>query len=186
MALAVWEFDEDGDLPFEEPSGGLRLRLLTDRDEARFEGLEEERLAAGTCRRHGDRAVPGRRGRPRAGTVVDVPGLRTDSETVRRDRQRRSRRQRRARTLAVAFVLVVVVLLALPLRLFGASSTGPSALSGSTPGRPSVYVVRPGDTLWSIATRLDPAGDPRPIVARLSQEAGSTTVVPGEHLVLPG
>ena len=33
-----------------------------------------------------------------------------------------------------------------------------------------VYVVRPGDTLWSIATRLDPSGDPRPLVAQLEAE----------------
>ena len=30
-----------------------------------------------------------------------------------------------------------------------------------------VYVVQPGDTLWSIARRADPGADPRPLVDRL-------------------
>jgi hypothetical protein len=47
------------------------------------------------------------------------------------------------------------------------------------------YVVQPGDSLWSIAVRLDPTGDLRPLVARLATEAGGDTVVPGQHLVLP-
>jgi len=51
-----------------------------------------------------------------------------------------------------------------------------------------VYVVRPGDTLWSIALRLGgPGADPRPLVDRLTalnhvRDAGIT---PGERLVLP-
>jgi nucleoid-associated protein YgaU len=32
-----------------------------------------------------------------------------------------------------------------------------------------VYVVEPGDTLWGIARRLDPDGDPRPVVDRLAR-----------------
>jgi LysM repeat protein len=48
-----------------------------------------------------------------------------------------------------------------------------------------VYVVRPGDTLWSIATRLRPGGDPRVIVAQLESQVGGGTLVPGSRLVLP-
>lgn len=47
------------------------------------------------------------------------------------------------------------------------------------------YTVRPGDTLWSIAQRADPTGDPRVLVARMAAATGSSTVQPGEHIVVP-
>jgi nucleoid-associated protein YgaU len=51
----------------------------------------------------------------------------------------------------------------------------------------STYVVRSGDTLWSIARRVSPSEDPRPIVDAI---AGANTVppgalVPGQTLVIP-
>jgi len=49
----------------------------------------------------------------------------------------------------------------------------------------AVYVVQPGDTLWSIAVRLDPSGDPRPTVQRLEHQVGGDAVHPGERVVLP-
>jgi hypothetical protein len=48
-----------------------------------------------------------------------------------------------------------------------------------------VYVVRPGDTLWSIATRLQPGGDPRALVAELESQVPGGTLVPGSRLLLP-
>ena len=53
-------------------------------------------------------------------------------------------------------------------------------------GKPQVYVVRSGDTLWSIAAARY-AGDPREGVWKLQQrnELAGTTIVPGERLVLP-
>jgi hypothetical protein len=48
------------------------------------------------------------------------------------------------------------------------------------------YVVRPGDTLWSIVeTRY--AGDPREGIWKLQRRNGldSPTIVPGQRLVLP-
>ncbi len=48
-----------------------------------------------------------------------------------------------------------------------------------------VYVVEPGDTLWSIAHRLDPAGDERPIVDRLASQLHGTSIYPGEALQIP-
>jgi len=48
-------------------------------------------------------------------------------------------------------------------------------------------VVRPGDTLWSIARRVAPGQDPRGVVDAIADangvEAGS--LVPGQTLVLP-
>jgi hypothetical protein len=81
----------------------------------------------------------------------------------------------------------LMVALSLP---WGGTGGRPLATSGSAPpggtlSPHSVYVVRPGDTLWSIAARLDPSGDPRPVVGDLESEAGGDTVVPGEVLRLP-
>lgn len=53
-------------------------------------------------------------------------------------------------------------------------------------GRPATYVVKPTDTLWSIATRRY-AGDPREGIWKLQQRnhLAGTTLVPGQRLVLP-
>ena len=42
------------------------------------------------------------------------------------------------------------------------------------------YVVQPGDTLWSVARRLQPEGDVRPVVDRLVAERGSSGLAVGE------
>ena len=75
--------------------------------------------------------------------------------------------------------LVLVVVLALAVGIAVRSS------SGAGPGR--VYVVRPADTLWSIAVRSY-GGDPRDGIWQIEQRNGvsaSTPLVPGEKLVLP-
>jgi LysM repeat protein len=53
-------------------------------------------------------------------------------------------------------------------------------------GKPHHYVVKPTDTLWSIATRHY-AGDPREGIWKLQQRnhLTGTTLVPGQQLVLP-
>jgi LysM repeat protein len=53
-------------------------------------------------------------------------------------------------------------------------------------GQPQTYVVRPGDTLWSIASARYP-GDPRDGVWRLERRngLGSPTIRPGQRLRLP-
>ena len=90
---------------------------------------------------------------------------------------------RRRRTFLVLMALLLGVL-ALPLGGAGGTSHAPgSALAGT--GHPAAYVVRPGDTLWTIAERVDPTGDPRPLVARMEAELGTDTVVPGEEVRLP-
>jgi nucleoid-associated protein YgaU len=46
-------------------------------------------------------------------------------------------------------------------------------------------VVQPGDTLWAIASELDPDGDPRVLVDRLVDLTGSSALQPGQELVIP-
>ena len=90
----------------------------------------------------------------------------------------RTRVRRRGTTLAVCVVLV------------GAAWAGPAlrALAPDAPVRVdrTGYVVRRGDTLWSIARQLSPSGDPRSIVDSLSADNGISAgeLVPGQVLVV--
>jgi Tfp pilus assembly protein FimV len=47
------------------------------------------------------------------------------------------------------------------------------------------YMVQPGDTLWSIARRLQPAGDVRPLVHQLIALNGGASLGIGQRLAIP-
>jgi hypothetical protein len=49
------------------------------------------------------------------------------------------------------------------------------------------YVVQPGDTVWSIATRFEPSTDPRVVVDAITSANGVDpgTLVPGQQLSIP-
>ena len=74
--------------------------------------------------------------------------------------------------------LIVLVVAALAVGLVAHSSQGA--------GPERTYVVKPADTLWSIAARSY-AGDVREGVWKLEQRnhLASATLVPGQHLILP-
>ena len=100
--------------------------------------------------------------------------------------RRRRGRARRRRIVLGASSVAVLVALALP---WGGAGRHPLAtpgpvLAGATASN-GVYVVQPGDTMWTIAERLDPGGDPRPVVLKLEQQVGSDSLQPGQHLRLP-
>jgi hypothetical protein len=48
----------------------------------------------------------------------------------------------------------------------------------------AVYVVQPGDTLWTIARRLEPSGDVRATVDALVARHGSASIQVGDRLPL--
>jgi LysM domain len=75
-------------------------------------------------------------------------------------------------------ILAALALLAL--------AVGIAARPSGGAGRPRWYVVKPTDTLWSIAA-ANYAGDPREGVWKLEQRnhLASTTLVPGQKLVVP-
>ncbi|HXW35673.1 MAG TPA: LysM peptidoglycan-binding domain-containing protein, partial [Acidimicrobiales bacterium] len=138
--------------------------------------LNYELLARGERREHRVRECVGRE------TVREQYNCAPASEETSRVVQRRRR--------FVLGVLAAALLAALalpwggaggqPLVLPGSAQAGSQSLSPH-----SIYVVRPGDTLWSIAERLDPGGDPRPVVAQLSARLHGDTLIPGQALRLP-
>jgi len=78
------------------------------------------------------------------------------------------------------FVRLAIVL------LIAALAVGLAAHPSGSAGKPVRYVVRPTDTLWSIAAKHYP-GDPRGGIWKLQQRnhLHGTTLVPGQRLVLP-
>ena len=83
-------------------------------------------------------------------------------------------------------VAVVVGLAALVMAGKAGAALGGSPLA--VPERrpaTSQSVVQPGDSLWSIAARLEPGHDPRPVVDALSADRGGAPLVPGEVVTLP-
>jgi hypothetical protein len=88
-----------------------------------------------------------------------------------------------------AVVAVMVVAL-----LFVMARAG-AALGGSTPAAPERHpahssavstVVQPGDSLWTVAERLAPDDDPRPVVDALSSVRHGTVLTPGETISWDG
>ena len=89
----------------------------------------------------------------------------------------------------LALLCAVLSVLALPALLVAASGSATTVTPASTPASAvaparSVYVVQPGDTLWSIAHQLDPGGDPRATVDRLVELNGGSALQPGQRLRL--
>jgi LysM repeat protein len=79
------------------------------------------------------------------------------------------------------FVRLLVIL------VVAAFAVGAVVRSSNGAGRPTVYVVQPTDTLWSIAAKRY-GGDPREGIWKLEQAnhlAGGATLAPGQKLLVP-
>lgn len=103
----------------------------------------------------------------------------------------RAVRIRRRRLVALVAVLLVALLAIGAVRLVAGvlgTDAAPAAPSAAALVQPpaSVYVVQPGDTLWSIARRVAPGSDPRAVVDRLSARNGGPGLVVGQQLTLDG
>ncbi len=70
--------------------------------------------------------------------------------------------------------------------LIAAFAVGLAARPSGSAGKPVSYVVKPTDTLWSIAAKHY-AGDPREGIWQLQRRnhLPGTTLVPGQRLILP-
>ncbi len=104
-------------------------------------------------------------------------------------RARPSRRTyRRRRAVAAGLVVGLVLAVGAALGILGAGALPVPERPGSLPpavAAPAVYVVQPGDTFWSIARKLNPKADPRPLVDRLVAAHGGATLHVGERIPIP-
>jgi hypothetical protein len=95
--------------------------------------------------------------------------------------RRRTYLRRRLVAAVVAVALVAALHLLAGSALAGTAGGGtPSAAAGAT--SPVTHVVQPGDTLWTIAERVAPGEDLRPVVDELRQRHGSTELEVGDRL----
>ena len=111
----------------------------------------------------------------------------------------------RRRRLGVALVVVTVAVVAylavvgLHALTAAAAPVAPATAATASPeaatveptavgsgGAPAIYVVRPGDTYWSIARTLKPSGEIRGLVDALEARSGAHTLVAGQSLRVDG
>ena len=130
--------------------------------------------------RFDDPVAPVRHLRPIENTIENI------IEKTRQYRPRPARRHQRA-VYRRRRVLATLVGLGLVLTITRAGATlGGSSLA--TPERlphAQQVVVAPGETLWSIARRVVPGRDVRPVVDAMVHTLGTSTVVTGETISVP-
>ena len=85
---------------------------------------------------------------------------------------------RRGRLVVLAVALLVVLLPGAWRAMATAQTEGPATVAIS---------VQPGDTLWGIASAIDPGADPRALIAEIRELNALTSsgLVPGQVLVVP-
>lgn len=66
-----------------------------------------------------------------------------------------------------------------------ASTTGATAVAVAEPSTPRWVVVQSGDSLWTVARRLQPSGDVRALVDRLAARVGAS-IVAGQRIDVAG
>ena len=94
--------------------------------------------------------------------------------------------RRRRRLLGSFLTVVLAVLMAAPVAT-ALGRHGSPAHGGAPVPNEMVYVVRSGDTVWSIAERMTAGGDPTPLVDAIAARNGMAVgdIVPGQSIVIP-
>lgn len=87
--------------------------------------------------------------------------------------------------LAIAVVaLLLAMVLAVAIGNGALASLAPAA-PGATPAATAEVQVQAGDTYWSVARRLQPTGDVRPLVDQLVALNGSAPLQAGQEILVP-
>lgn len=108
-----------------------------------------------------------------------LPGLRpAGARRQGSERPASLRITRRGRLVILAIALLVVLLPGAWRAMATAQVEGPATVA---------VTVQPGDTLWGIASQVDPGADPRALIAEIRELNGLTQsgLVPGQVLVVP-
>ena len=99
------------------------------------------------------------------------------------------RRRLGAATLMVGAAFLAVVGTLDVQAVLGRTGSGPLNAAGAGPGlrlaSDQVWVVQPGDTVWSIAQAAEPGADVRPLVDRIDAELKGAPLYPGERIRIP-
>ena len=119
-------------------------------------------------------------------TITTVPGYRA-GPTTRPNRPVTRAVYLRRRAVAVLLGMVLVLVMAQAGAALGGSPLAsperrPAAAHNAASTAARSTVVRPGDSLWSVASRLAPGSDPRPVVDALAEARHGTVLVPGETI----
>jgi Tfp pilus assembly protein FimV len=140
----------------------------------------------------GTQVALGRRGavsRPQPVDLARVEPLhfRSAARTLP-DRPTRVRRRRLA-ALLLTLALIGAIATAGRALISAASSVEPSSpqpveATLLSPAVGETYVVKPGDTLWSIASAIAPNSDPRPVVDALRAANGGPDIQVGQRLTI--
>lgn len=129
---------------------------------------------------------------PRAGAEQRVrpAGPAAPAPRARASARPRSRLTRRGR-IVVSVLVTSATLLVVVLAWLAGTATAEAARSGAPAS--AVYrnltsvVVRPGETLWAIATQAEPTADPRSVIHEIVDinALSGTSIQPGQHLWVP-
>ncbi|MHB8438929.1 MAG: LysM peptidoglycan-binding domain-containing protein [Acidimicrobiales bacterium] len=135
----------------------------------------------------GHRRASGREQWRPLGALEVGPHRCADKSRLETRRRARVARVRRRRVVLAAATIGMLVALALPWGGAGGHTLAASGsvLAGAALEPHTLYIVQPGDNMWTIAERLSPRADPRVVVAQLEQQVGSDTLQPGDRLTLP-
>lgn len=100
-----------------------------------------------------------------------------------RPRRVSSKVQARRRIAVALLVFTVLTAVLVPARAaFGGRSLVASERHTAVEDNVTSIVVQPGDTLWSIAKRLEPKSDPREIVHKLDNARNGAPLQAGETI----
>lgn len=99
------------------------------------------------------------------------------------------RRRLGAATLLLGLGLFMMVGTLAVQGALGRTGSGPLTAAGGGPAlrlaSDQVWVVQPGDTVWSIAQAVEPGADVRPLVDRIASQLKGKPLYPGERILIP-